>query len=78
MGLEISDLVTLGQVAPMLAWVDPYGKTVFNGRQCQVLVREVRKALEDGEQDSLALLEIERLCLRLLSRQHHYLWFIGD
>lgn len=63
----------------LLAWVDPYGKTVFNSRQRETLLTEALDKLKstDGERRE-ALLALIKLCQEGRERPTRLLWFYGD
>jgi hypothetical protein len=65
---------------PMLASIDPYGDTYFNGLQIPRFLSEwadvVSKARTQDERELVA--EIERLARRCSDEVHTYLKFIGD
>ena len=65
---------------PYLAYLDPYGNTVFSSYQMQPFLAEWRTLYEHAESDSeremLAVVEeIAEECSRTI---HSYLKFIGD
>ena len=75
--IAVRSLPRLAHYVPMLAWLDPYGKTVFNGVQREALLEELRSANPETEDDRSLLDEIRRLCEAGRS-PHRYLWIIGD
>ncbi|MFF0270718.1 hypothetical protein [Kribbella sp. NPDC004536] len=65
---------------PLLASVDHYDDTVFNSRQAQIIVQELRD-LQSAilEPDTLAAAdELNRLAGKVAGRAHHYLVVDGD
>lgn len=78
---EVPPITRYREEYPMLAGVDPYGDTVFNGMQMRWLRDEVRKLLVDADLEEEArscLDEIVRLCEAGQSTPHQFLWFVGD
>lgn len=66
-------------VYPLLSGVDPYGNTIFNGRQMERLADEIRSLLPSTSQEQkLMLTALALACQRGQSPPHQYLWFIGD
>jgi hypothetical protein len=63
-----------------LGFIDPYGNTIFNGRQAEVLHGELEKAKSQEERVLVreVLEKWQSLCLACMSRVHTYLKFIGD
>ncbi|MFJ8634494.1 hypothetical protein [Streptomyces sp. NPDC093568] len=63
---------------PFLGSLLPFADTMFNARQTVRLRQEIadRSVAELLGRDAVA--EIERLCLRVESGSHLYLWFLGD
>ncbi|MFI9103481.1 hypothetical protein ACIGXA_23445 [Streptomyces fildesensis] len=63
-----------------LAWVDPYGDTLFNEQEAEVALREVAVLLPqcaDGPQRA-ALQDLAELLAVCAATPGSYLWFIGD
>jgi len=65
---------------PMLASIDPYGDTVFNGLQMVMFLPEWAKAsARTTEPEALTVAaKVEKLACRCQSEVHLYLKFIGD
>jgi hypothetical protein len=66
---------------PLLAGVDAYGQTIFNGRQCERQLPSEIAYLRDRlhSDDEVKMLdELERLATETIERPHRYLWFLGD
>jgi len=65
---------------PLLRGVDPYGNTIFNGWQANLLLEELDALEASGLSPvQLSLVRGVRVLLAFQSQtQHHYLWFIGD
>ncbi|MFI2375047.1 hypothetical protein ACH5AO_08260 [Streptomyces sp. NPDC018964] len=63
---------------PFLGSLLPCADAMFNSRQTRRLREEIadRSVRELLGEDAVA--EIERLCLRVESGSHLYLWFLGD
>jgi hypothetical protein len=77
-----ASLVGLDDAAefPLLAHVDPYGTTVFNGLQARALLRELavlRRRAED-EAARRALDDLTFLAHLVTGRPHRFLWLRGD
>ncbi|WP_046495290.1 hypothetical protein [Streptomyces odonnellii] len=63
-----------------LAWIDPYGDTLFNVQEAQVAGEEaaaLAKGCED-EQHRAALLDLAELLEACAATPGSYLWFMGD
>jgi hypothetical protein len=64
---------------PMLAYVDPYGNTVFNRTQMSAVLEDL--ATIQLELDGVALTTARALGVLIATygdQPHRYLWFIGD
>lgn len=66
---------------PMLGHVDPYGYTIFNRSQMRDIGAEIDRLIGwsavDEKQEEF-LLKVKELCMEGLTRQHRFLWFLGD
>lgn len=63
-----------------LAWVDPYGDTLFNEQEAEVALREVAvlsQRCTDGPQRA-ALQDLADLLTVCVATPGSYLWFMGD
>ncbi|WP_285566699.1 hypothetical protein [Streptomyces sp. RTGN2] len=63
---------------PFLGSLLPFADAMFNSRQTVKLRREI---VDEAMRELLgidAVGEIERLCLKVESGSHLYLWFLGD
>ena len=64
---------------PLLAYLDPWGRTTFNRRQAGALVRELEQLVDvvppgaNGDVEKL-----KALCEEVMRRQHHFLVALGD
>jgi len=66
---------------PMLGHVDPYGNTIFNRSQMRDIVAEIDRLVGSSAVDERQegfLLKVKELCVEGLTRQHRFLWFLGD
>jgi len=66
-------LWAIAETVPILHWVDVYGYTAFNARQCKELILQLNNAtrvLDIGE-----LVELAELAM---GKSHRLLWFLGD
>ncbi len=65
---------------PLLKYIDPYGSTVFNGKQMNELLYELRSlASRPSENTVNALLSrIQALAMHCRDNPHEYLRFVGD
>jgi len=66
---------------PMLGHVDAYGNTIFNRSQMRVIMAEIERLVGTSavdERQSELLLKVKELCVEGLTRQHRFLWFLGD
>ncbi|MEY9965398.1 hypothetical protein ABIA33_003440 [Streptacidiphilus sp. MAP12-16] len=74
-------LGSFGRTAPgKLAWVDPYGDTLFNEQEAQAALREVAvlsQGCADGPQQA-ALHDLAALLAACAATPGSYLWFMGD
>ncbi len=63
-----------------LRFVDPYGNTIFNPMQAEVLAAELTSVIPDvaSQDDRERLTEIIALARQCVASVHTYLWFIGD
>jgi len=80
-GLIDRYLPSLGDLAfPLLRLVDPYGDTVFNQLQVQVLLAEWDRIIEAAASlpDRQLLLQVRALALQCENEPHTYLRFMGD
>lgn len=63
-----------------LCWVDPYGDTLFNEQEAQVVRHEVaalaHKSADDREK--AALLDLAEILDACAATPGSYLWFMGD
>jgi len=59
----------------MLRSIDPYGNTIFNRLQVQVLLGELEQV---RNRPGVQIDGLVYLCHLALGRPHRYLWFIGD
>jgi hypothetical protein len=61
-------------------FIDPYGNTVFNPLQAQVMLGEWDRLKESFlEKDAETLwADVRSLIVRCANEVHVYLWFIGD
>ncbi|MFH8747716.1 hypothetical protein ACH4GK_27970 [Streptomyces rimosus] len=63
-----------------LAWVDPYGDTLFNEQEAQAALPEAAELIErcaDASQKA-ALQDLAALLERCAATPGSYLWFMGD
>ncbi|WP_234433547.1 hypothetical protein [Streptomyces rimosus] len=63
-----------------LAWVDPYGDTLFNEQEAQAALPEATELIErctDASQKA-ALQDLAPLLERCAATPGSYLWFMGD
>jgi len=76
---------------PMLGHVDPFGNTIFNRSQMREIVAEIDRLVGEpsaggrrigepsvDERQAEFLLKVKELCAEGLTRQHRFLWFLGD
>lgn len=66
---------------PMLGHVDPYGNTIFNRSQMRVIMDEIDRLVGApmmNEKQAEFLLKVKEICVEGLTRQHRFLWFLGD
>ncbi|MET8165887.1 hypothetical protein ABZT34_16810 [Streptomyces sp. NPDC005329] len=63
-----------------LGWVDPYGDTLFNDQEAQVVRREVAALTQRcaDERQKAALLDLAELLEACAATPGSYLWFVGD
>jgi hypothetical protein len=63
-----------------LAWVDPYGDTLFNEQEAQVARQEVSALTQrcSGDAQKVALLDLAELLETCAETPGSYLWFMGD
>jgi len=66
---------------PLLAHIDPYGDTIFNGLQMESLSTELKRLLDSGsdpDEKRDFIVSLIDMCAEGVRRPHRYLWFIGD
>ncbi|WP_030680412.1 hypothetical protein [Streptomyces rimosus] len=63
-----------------LAWVDPYGDTLFNEQEAQAALPEAAKLIEQCTDTSLkaALEDLVVVLERCAATPGSYVWFMGD
>jgi hypothetical protein len=62
-----------------LRFIDPYGNTVFNRAQAEVLARELSEIRNQLDEHTAGLFDsLVTLATRVASGLHLYLWFEGD
>lgn len=64
------------RIAPLLASIDPYDNTVFNGRQCEIILSEIDEILKFRKIENLQ--EIIKLLKSIDSGSCTYLFLRGD
>ena len=77
----LNRLLPFGDVSfPFLGFIDPYGNTIFNGTQMQVLLPELELLLQRliDKEESKFLSRIRDMAERCKSQPHIFLRFIGD
>lgn len=63
----------------MLRFIDPYGDTVFNGRQASVVVAELSWLAQGASGEELGIVDkVRELAVRCAREPHLYLRFEGD
>ncbi|MFC0600215.1 hypothetical protein [Streptomyces palmae] len=63
-----------------LGWVDPYGDTLFNEQEAQVVRSEVAALLQGctDKRQKAALLDLGELLEECAATPGSYVWFMGD
>jgi hypothetical protein len=65
---------------PLLQFIDPYGNTIFNGRQMSQVLHELESLdSRSSREDQKAILNsVKELALHCRENPHEYLRFVGD
>ncbi|MEU7486857.1 hypothetical protein [Streptomyces sp. NPDC042319] len=63
-----------------LGWVDPYGDTLFNEQEAEVVRQEVAVLMQGcaDDQQKAALLDLDELLEACAATPGSYLWCVGD